>query len=225
MRNGVAILASLVVLSCAAPAGAQAPAASVALDSAALAWQAGDYIPALERMQRLLRSADGAAVRSRIALLTGEEFESAILSSDARAPRWSPDGRHIAWESGAAGALRTHVMAIDPQTGATRRVAELQGYGAVFAADGATVAWLNVPDDHALTDARAALTDLSGQAAARQRQEVARMEAERARVMVRDLRTGRDREVSAPGMTRGLLAYGADGSLLLVGGSVGAQAS
>ena len=216
MRTRMVVLALLCM---AGSAAGQTAAARAALDSAALAWDAGDYPDALLRMQRILGGREASSAREAIALLTGEWFVAVQVSADARAPRWSPDGRFFAWETGEPGDVRTHVLAVDALSGAARSVAELRGSGAAFSPAGATMAYLAMPDDAVLRDARAALAGLSGQAAARQRQEIARLEAERARVMLRDVAVGPDREIRVPPMTRGPLVYTADGTLLMVGGA------
>ncbi len=223
MMDGRAVGLALALCGVAGLAQAQSPVVRAALDSAAVAWDTGDYVNALDGLHRIVRADRSPGVRERVALLTGEWFVSTELTADARAPRWSADGRWFTWETGEAGALRTHVAAVDVESGAVQRVAELAGAGAALRDDGA-VAWLAVAEDDALRAARAALTGLTGAVAARQRQEIARLEAERTRVMLRDAGTTRDRVVSTAGVVPGALLWNADGALLVLGGAPGSAA-
>ena len=77
------------------------------------AWDAGRYPEALKGFQQLLGTPDGERFVEPIALLTGELYRSIevvppnrlVVDSSAavNGPHWSPDGRHFAFESTAAG--------------------------------------------------------------------------------------------------------------------------
>src|SRR3990172_10112066 len=71
------------------------------LGAANLAWERGDYPTALEGYLALLTGPSGAEVLEPIALQTGELYVTDELASDGVAPRFSPDGQHIAYEVGA----------------------------------------------------------------------------------------------------------------------------
>ncbi len=105
-----------------------------------MAWAAGDYVRALTAMATLLRSDDAASFRERIALLTGENWHTTLVAENARAPRWSADGRHVAFEVGSGASLVTHVArAVD----GFPVIAEIAGGGVVFSVDGAQVAYIS----------------------------------------------------------------------------------
>src|SRR5262245_14930145 len=99
------------------------------LQIADLAWERGDYVAALTDYLQLLDSPDANAVLEPIALQTGELFHTTELTADGAAPRFSPDGKHFAYETG-LGARRTiRVFATaDP----SRPVAELRGGSVAF---------------------------------------------------------------------------------------------
>jgi hypothetical protein len=119
------------------PPGPLPPALRAAWDSAWTAWDDGDFAGALSTLDRLLRAPGAEALLRPAALLTGEAWRTTELTADGRAPRWSPDGRFIAFETGAPAAARTRVLAADG-----RAVVELAGSGAAFSADGSAVAWI-----------------------------------------------------------------------------------
>src|SRR5690606_29433793 len=61
-----------------------------------LAWDGGAYDAALADLRRVLTSRKAAEYEHRIAELTGETWQTVEVAKDARAPRWSPDGRGAA---------------------------------------------------------------------------------------------------------------------------------
>jgi hypothetical protein len=203
------------------------PALRARYDSAYHAWDAGRYPEALERLQRLLQAPGADAFLEPIALLTGELYHAVELTTDGRAPRWSGDGRFAAYETGAGQGRVTHIVAYE--SGSIRPVAQLKGYGLVFSPDGRAVAYLTIQETPELRAARAELDRLTSaqdqQAAQRKRQEIAQLELGGARILLRDLATGRDREIAAAGITRGSLAFAGDGGLYVIGGAPGTTAS
>jgi hypothetical protein len=122
-----------------------APQTHLQLDSAYVAWDAGDYAVALERLQRVLAGADAEAQLEAVALLTGELYVTTELTADGRSARWSPDGRFIVYETGAGAERVTHLApAADPPAAAGARM--VRGWGLVFSPDGARAAYLAAPD-------------------------------------------------------------------------------
>ena len=131
----------LVLLPLAAFAAAGVPPAAT-LQSANDAWQAGDYVRALTAYLRLLDGPAAADVLEPIALQTGELYSTTELTADGTSPRFSPDGRLLAYEAPTAMPART-VLA---STAAPRTVVtQLPGIGAAFSPDGATIAYVRPP--------------------------------------------------------------------------------
>jgi phosphatidylethanolamine-binding protein (PEBP) family uncharacterized protein len=119
---------------------AQAPDASAARwTRAELAWAAGAYPRALATLDTLLASADAATYRERVALLTGEAWHTALVAENARAPRWSSDGRWFAYEAGTGAARRTLVASARDGFAVH---AEIAGAGLAFAPTAPRVVWI-----------------------------------------------------------------------------------
>jgi len=209
-------------LTAAAPVLAQQPGA-VVFDSAWVAWDTGRYDQSLEILRRLMNSSAGDAFLEPVALLTGELYRSTELTADGGAPRWSADGRIVAYETGTSGTARTVVAAVD--AAAPRKVAEVSGTGLVLSPDGSHAAYLSVPDLPELRTARAEVERLLAtgdrQGAAQRRQRIVQLEAERARIILLELATGRERQIDAPGITRGALVFADDGELYVLGSEPG----
>src|SRR5687767_3969649 len=64
------------------------------------AWAQGDYIAALNSYIAILNAPGGDAHLDEIALQTGELYRSVELTTDGRNPRFSADGRYIAYDTG-----------------------------------------------------------------------------------------------------------------------------
>lgn len=113
--------------------------ASVTFAQGSRAWDAGQYPEALKVLNSLLRGADAERDRERIALLTGENWQTALVAENARAPRWSPNGVFVTFEVGTGAARVTRVVSMRD---GGRVIAELPGMLATFSPDGGTVAWV-----------------------------------------------------------------------------------
>ncbi|MHB1311531.1 MAG: M20/M25/M40 family metallo-hydrolase [Gemmatimonadaceae bacterium] len=141
MRRVALLLALAMPVALCAQQGRPLPAPAADWDVAAHAWDAGDYPSALEAMKRLLTGSVAAEYQERIALLTGEKWRTIEVAKDARAPRWSSDGKLVMWENATARLNgRTTTVA---RPGATTEVrATISGRGAVFSPDAARVLYL-----------------------------------------------------------------------------------
>ena len=124
------------------------------LQEAAVAWDRGDYATALKTYLQILDSPDAETAIEPIALQTGELYRTTELTSDGDVPIFAPDGRHVAYESGAGLSRRTRVVRV---ADAPRVAVELPGFGASFSIDGSKIAYLRVPTSGAATAAQAAL--------------------------------------------------------------------
>lgn len=199
-------------------------------DSAYYAWQAGDYPDALRRLERLLTGPYGDAFLEPVALLTGELYRTVEIAADGANVRWGPDGRYAAYETGADSSLTTHVVTVEDD--GVRLVASVHGDGLVLSPAMPEAAYLRVERTAAFERALDEQLALVDQARTREewlsaRMEVARLEAEQARVVAYDLESGRDRAIEAADLAKYELAYAHDGhTLYLIGapaGSAGEQ--
>ena len=122
------------------PVESQTPAL-VAFDSAKYAWEAGQYIEALERLERLLAGPQRDTLLVPIALLTGELYRTRAIAPDATGPRWSADGTMLAYEIGSDTSRRSVLLNLS--TPSSLRPDTLPGYAATFAPDGSEIAYLS----------------------------------------------------------------------------------
>jgi hypothetical protein len=139
-RRSIALLIALSVstplLLAQAPArpapqtGVAAPAApDVLYRRATEAWEAGAYPDALANLLPLMKGPAAAEYLDRVALLTGELFVTTELTTDGRAPKISPNGQFVSYETGPTTDAITRVVKLDaPQ----KPVVELKGTGLVF---------------------------------------------------------------------------------------------
>jgi Tol biopolymer transport system component len=183
------------------------------------AWAQGDYVRALNGYIRLLNSPGADAVHDAIAEHTGELFKSTELTADGRAPRFSPDGQFIAYETGLEVSRRTVVRrAAAPST----TVAELPGVSATFSPTRAAVAYLKLTDSSALSIAARALDDapLAAQNRNTLIQALNYQVLRSTTIVIRDLTDQSERELAAPGLLKSGLAFSADGRhLYFLGGA------
>lgn len=206
------ILALLLV--CAAGVYALPPSAphddAKAFDAATDAWERGDYITALTGYMQILNAPRGDAVLDRIALQTGELFVTHELTADGRAPRFSPDGRFLVYETGLEVSRRTLIVRNNL---ARDLVAELPGASAAFSADSARVAYLKIPANDEIARASDALERAALTAPNRTFlvQSLAWLIARNATITTRDLTTQRETELAAPGLVKTGLAFAPDG--------------
>ena len=192
------------------------------------AWDAGNYPDALRQFRTLLASPAGDAYLQQVALITGEWHRTTELSASDRflinltaagAPRWSPDGRHAAFESVSGERRSLHVFRID--TGGPRPLDPFQGYSLTFSHDGTRAAFLRTIEDDELRAARAKSAPGNPVPAGRGGQTLAELEASRAAVLERNLASGVETIVSAPGgITRLTVHYSTDDQLFVTGSPV-----
>ena len=190
-----------------------------ALADARDAWAHGDYIAALNGYIAILTAPGGEALHDDIALDTGELYKAYELTPDGRAPRFSPDGRFIAYEVGPDVSRRTRVVRND----ASRAVlADLPGVSATFAPNGDTVAYLKFVENPELTAAIKALDDapLTAQGRNQLVQAVNYQVLRNTAIVIRNLTSGQERGLAAPNLLKTGLTFAADGRrLFFLGGS------
>lgn len=191
----------------------QAPPGQLVYDAATAAWDAGRYVEAVDGYLRLLSGPDGDDFFERIALQTGELYVTRELTPDGRAPRFSPDGRFVSYETGLEVSRSTRVVRNDA---ALTPIADLPGVSATFSRAGPRVAYLKLTDSPELDDALRVLDDTP--LAAENRTEVVREAAwqilAHTAIAERDLERGTERVVTATGLMKTGLIYGPDARTL-----------
>ena len=206
-----ALLALLAILS-ARPATAQMNPGSE-LEAANLAWDRGDYISALETYARLLGSSSAAQYLEPIALQTGELYRTREITPDGRAPRISPDGRFLAFETGTGEGSVLRVLSLDGDA----TVIELRsGTDALFSPVGGRLLYVRITETPELAQARAELLRTAAQTPERTRAQavVAWLQAKNTQMMVRDLRTGTEGRIETGGLIPTTPAWSPDGTTL-----------
>ena len=195
--------AAAVALLMPAPMHAQAgaPTGQAVFDSAYFAWQAGRYADALTRLDRLLSGPDAHRWLESAAVLTGELYDTQEITTDGRSVAWSPDGRHVSWETGTGGERRAHVARIE--NGRVAGVVELDGHSPAFDALG-RVYYITVPDSPELAEARGAVASAverrNTQESFRARSRLAELEAAAAQLMLRNADGGAASRVDLGGI-------------------------
>jgi hypothetical protein len=184
------------------------------LESAALAWEKGDYVRALTTYLQILDSPGADRAFETIALQTGELFHTTEITTDGAAPAFSPDGRHLTYERGTGPTRTTHLL----QTGMPSQTpTELQGFGATFSPDGSMLAYLKLAPSEELRKLQAEL-DAAEQAGRAQRQAAVNQRMGReAQIVVRDLASGRETPLDAGELGKGSLAIAASGTVFFAG--------
>jgi hypothetical protein len=176
------------------------------LQSAELEWDRGNYVAALETYLQILETQPAGPELEAIALQTGELYRTTELTTDGAAPRFSPDGRALLYETGTG---LTRVTRLLPVDGTITAATEVPGFGAVFSPDGASLAYLAVTTTPELAAAQSAVDQ--GPPSDRPRRLAAFNElvAAQARIVVREIASGREFEIAAAGLQKTQLAYGA----------------
>jgi Tol biopolymer transport system component len=204
-----AAAAALVLCAALAPGSR---AASSALETAALAWDAGDYVAALTTYLQILDSAESDDAFEAIALQTGELFRAREITHDAEAPRFSPDGGHLVYETGAWPDRVTRLLAGD---GDPKPVAELRGFRAAFSPDGSRLAYLKITLSRAMLDALDAAASAPPNERAQRTAAFNALVARESRLTIRELAAGTEREIPTGDLQKTGLAFGAAGTLLM----------
>ena len=193
--------------------GAASPAPARSFDAANDAWERGEYIAALTGYIQVVSAPGGDAFLEPIALTTGELFQTRELTPDGRAPRFSPDNKLIAYETGLETSRRTRIVRNDA---ALTAVADLPGVSATFSSTLNQVAYLRIPDNDEIRGASEAIANASLTAQNRNQltQTLAWLIAKQSAIVTRDLSNGREMELPAQELLKTGLAFNADGRQL-----------
>lgn len=174
------------------------------LETAALAWDRGDYVTALNTYLKVLEASPSDEAIETIALQTGELFHTTELTTDGDAPAFSPDGRYFKYETGP-----THARAIRLGVSAepSKPVATLTGYRAVFSPDGTKLAYLKVSPSPAIAAAVAAVDEGAAQGRGQRSAALNNLLALESKLVVRDLASGQETELDTGELRKTALAY------------------
>ena len=216
-------------LACFTGAAAAQDRVQVQYDSAYQAWDAGNYVNALNRLQRVLSGPTGDQYLERTALLTGELYRTTEIAPSDRfvvaitgtqAPKWSPNGRLFAFESGAGGVRTAHIYRWTD--GAPQLVDNVNGYSVSFSADGSRIVFLRVTEDEELRAARAA-PPTGGRGGRGGGDALAALEASKAVVVMRDLTRRIETIFQTPGITRESVMFGSGDQVFVTGAPAGSS--
>jgi hypothetical protein len=223
MRRLTSLMVLLILLT-AAPSGGARAQMDPEWEKVWLAWDAGNYVPALEGMIALMKGPQAQRYLERVALLTGELYAVRELAPDGTGVRFSPDGKWALYQTGARNALVQHVLSV---ADGFREVAALTSTTLAFAPAGGKVAYRKVNATRELEQVRTRLAQAQ-QARDREAQQaasadLARLEAASTVFVERDLATGRERNIALRGLTPQEFVYAADGASLYVVGTTREQ--
>ena len=198
--------------------GLSGNASNPRLQDADLAWDRGDYPAALRGYLAILSAGASDDAAEAIALQTGELFKTIELTADGGAPRFSPDGRYLTYETGRGVTRRTRLAnTSDPR----QPIAELTGYGVTFAPDSASVAYLklDVSSEMQQLEKAAEVADTAERAKLTTRLNALTETA--ARITVRDLGPGSERSVETGGLRKTAVRLAANRTVLFSGSESG----
>jgi Tol biopolymer transport system component len=129
MRNSF-LTNSALLLGLAISTAAQQSSTASAYDQAVSEWARGAYPSAMQKLVAVLSASDADLYLERTALLTGELFRTAEITTDGRTVRWSPSGNFASYEVGSGRATVTRILEMKSTP---RQLAEVRGSNLVFA--------------------------------------------------------------------------------------------
>ncbi len=115
-------------------------------DDARLAWDAGEYVQALEGFLAVLEGEYSDDLFDQIALITGELYRTVDIAKDGRNLRFSPDGRLVAYDHDGY----THIVDVSGE--GPERVDRFEGASFAFAPDGQHGVYLKTEEPAEMDD-------------------------------------------------------------------------
>ena len=186
------------------------------------AWDRGDYVPALQGFEDILKSPDADRWLERIASITGELYRVTELAPDGSGISFSPSGRYAVYETGTRPAVVSHIIDVEKQLA---RAADVSGFNLIFAPGRDAAAYLRVRETPEIVSLRKELEELSKaptpdrQALNAKRGQLSALEAKNTEILLRDLATGKEQRIEDDGLFKAGLAFSANGrELYLAGG-------
>ncbi len=180
-------------------------ASDTPLQSAAVAWDRGDYVAALNTYLQVLDSASADSALETIALQTGELYRTTELTADGDVPLFSPDSRLIAYRTGTLLAPKTRI--VDAASLEVR--SELPGYGAAFSPDSSKLAYLRVVPGETLKAQAEVDAALPAERTARLAAASQQVAAD-AQIVIRDLASGREKPIDTGTLRKTAIVYGSN---------------
>ncbi|HSP92575.1 MAG TPA: M28 family peptidase [Vicinamibacterales bacterium] len=186
-------------------------------DTATLAWDRGDYVAALSAYRALIAAPGGEQWLEQVALQTGELFQTREVTADGAAPRFSPDGRFVAYETGSGAARLTRI--VEPAAG-MRVTAEVKGHSLAFLPQGDRAVYLKFQASEDLARAQADL-EKAAQTPARfaAQQQLNWLQYRHVDIVTRSLATGQERVCPTDGLLKSAVVPSADGRIVYVTGA------
>ena len=219
MRTRRAAWAAGLVVALLVPAsGQQAPKApGPDFEAATLAWDRGDYVTALTAYRALLTAPGGEQWLEPVARQTGELFQTREITADGANPRFSPDGRFVAYDAGSGPARVTRI--VEPAAG-LRTVAEVRGHSLAFLPQGDRAVYLKLQPSEDIARAQADV-ESAGQTPARfaAQQRLTWLQYKHVDLVTRTLATGQERVCPTDGFLKSAVVPGADGRVIYMTGA------
>ncbi len=198
-------------------------------DLAYQSWDAGDYARALEEFEAILAGPGGERFLDRIALVTGELYQTVEIAADGRSARFDPSGRFIAYDAGTRAAPVSRILAAENPR---KILMEVRGTNLVFLTGQNTAAFLRVRETPDLRNLRLEVESLQSvpapdrQALQDKLRQLTWFEAATSEVLLLDLTTKKEKKLNADGFLKMTLASSAgDGEVLFVGAKEADSAS
>lgn len=183
-------------------------------DLAHQAWDGGDYIKALQEFEAILLGPEGGRFFDRIALLTGELYQTSEIATDGRSGRFNPTGRFIAHEAGPRAAPVTRILAAD-NPGKT--LVEVRGSSLAFSPTADSAAYIKMKATPELASLRKELAALLAQpspgrqALVDKQRQLAWLEAKNGEIILFDIAAKKEKILKTEGLLKSALVFSADG--------------
>ncbi len=192
------------------------------LDRLIDAWDRGDYLVALKGFERIISSSPDETTFERIALLTGSLFKITELAPDGRNPRFSPNGFYLAIDYGPRENPGILIFRTSPSY---QKIAEISGYKGVFSTFDHLFAYLQVKQSEEIARIRKELAELNASVTFDRtkifelQSQLALLEAKEAKIVLRDLQNGQERQFELGSLLKSDLVFSADGRKIFLVGS------
>lgn len=186
------------------------------------AWDRGDYLVALKGFERIISGSSDEAIFERIALITGSLFRITELAPDGRNPRFSPDGNYLAIDYGPRQDPGILIYKTSPNY---KKIADIKGLRGLFSPADHLMAYLQMPESEEIARIRKDLAQLNNEAAPDRAKifslqaQLTLAEAREAKIVLKDLENGQERQLDPGSLLKGEFVFSADGRKIFLVGS------